>query len=270
MERAVSKFVLALIGIPFVALASDAAPPGQDDVADVPSEERRAKEDEHKRYFLIGADEKAKAPRKGYKLLLVLPGGDGGADFNAFVRRIYKHAMDDDYLVAQLVAPRWSPEQAKTLVWPTRKNPWEGMEFSTEEFIADVIEDVEQRFALDTKFLFTLSWSSSGPAAYAYSLGDDARVTGSFVAMSVFKPDQLPALKNAKGQAYYILHSPEDFIPIAHAEEARDKLKKAKAEVELQTYTGGHGWRGDVYGNSRAGLRWLEKNHGKAKKAGRK
>ena len=83
MGSVTSRFALALMGIPVFGLASGVAPPGQDDVADVPSEDLRAKGDEQKRYFLIGADEKAKAPKGGYKLLLVMPGGDGSADFNA-------------------------------------------------------------------------------------------------------------------------------------------------------------------------------------------
>ena len=50
-----------------------------------------------------GADE-------GFKLLLVLPGGDGSADFNPFVRRIHKNALDGSYVVAELVAPAWSAD----------------------------------------------------------------------------------------------------------------------------------------------------------------
>ena len=76
--------------------------------------------------------------------------------------------------------------------------------------------------------------------------------------MSVFKPDQLPDLKRAKDKLYYILHSPEDKIPIRFAEAARDQLAEAGAKTKLQTYEGGHGWHGDVYGNIRAGIEWLE------------
>jgi predicted esterase len=76
--------------------------------------------------------------------------------------------------------------------------------------------------------------------------------------MSVFKPDQLPPLENAKGHAYYVLHSPEDFIPIRMAEQACDALGEHGATVKLETYSGGHGWRGDVYGMIRTGIQWLE------------
>jgi hypothetical protein len=128
---------LAAIGVGALVLgASRPLPPqpSQDDVAEVPSLDLVAGEHERMRYFLIGADEHAEAPKAGFKLLLVLPGGDGGADFNPFVRRIWKGALDETYLVAQLVAPQWSEDQGETLVWPTEKNPWPDAGFTTEEF----------------------------------------------------------------------------------------------------------------------------------------
>ena len=253
--------------VPFLA-ATQSVHAQASDIEDVPSLDLKAGENDDMRYFLIGAPEKKS--KKKHKLLLVLPGGDGSAEFNAFVRRIKKNALDDSYLVAQLVAPKWSDDQFESLVWPTDKNPWKGMKFTTEEFIDAVIQDVEARYEIDPSYIFTMSWSSSGPAAYAYSLAKGSRVTGSFVAMSVFKPDQLPSLKAAKGKAYYILHSPEDFIPISHAEKAEKSLSKKGAEAKLVKYSGGHGWKGDVYGNMREAIGWLERKHGKPVKVKRK
>jgi len=244
--------------------------PVQDDVADVPFRDLRAGEVEEMRYFLIGAEEEAEAPEGGFRLLLVMPGGDGSADFRPFVQRIWKHVLGENYLIAQLVAPQWSEEQAEKLVWPTERNPWPKAKFTTEAFLQHVIADVEERHELDLEHIYTLSWSSSGPAAYAYSLAKSTRVTGSFVAMSVFKPDQLPKLSAAKGQAYYLLHSPEDFIPIRMAEDAKKRLTKAKADVVLETYEGGHGWRGNVFGMMREGIAWLEEHHAKAAKRPKK
>src|SRR6185503_12393827 len=89
----------------------------QEDVADVPSQDLHIAGNEQQRYFLIGVDPAHKAPEGGYGLLLVLPGGDGGADFNAFVKRIWKNGLPDGYLVAQLVAvPSNNPKQ---ITWPT-------------------------------------------------------------------------------------------------------------------------------------------------------
>ena len=115
--------------------------------------------------------------------------------------------------------------------------------------------------------MFVLAWSSSGPAAYAISLRKDTPVTGSFVAMSVFKPRQLGSLRTAKGAAYYLYHSPEDSkCPFRMAEDAEKQLAKKGAKVRLATYEGGHSWGRNVYGAMREGVRWLEANHAKPPK----
>jgi uncharacterized protein (TIGR03067 family) len=230
----------------------------EDDVADVPSQDLRAGKDENKRYFLIGPGKDARRPKEGYRLVVILPGGPGSADFHPFVKRIYKYALPNGYLAAQPVAIKWTDEQA--IVWPTRKNRVEGMKFSTEEFVAAVIKEVAAKHKVNPKRVFTLSWSSSGPAAYAISLSDKG-VTGSFIAMSVFNPRFLPPLEKARGHAYYLYHSPDDRVcPYRMAEQAARDLKEKEAKVKLTTYEGGHGWRGALYQNMRQGIEWLEQN----------
>jgi RNA polymerase sigma factor (sigma-70 family) len=232
------------------------------DVADVPSQDLRAAGDADQRYFLIGPKKDAKPPAEGHGLVVIMPGGDGSADFHPFVRRIYKNALSDRYLAAQPVAVKWTPDQQ--IVWPTKTNPVTGMKFGTEEFVEAVIEDVAKKHKLDRTRVFTLSWSSSGPAAYAASLQDKRSVTGSLVAMSVFNPKFLPPLKGANGHAYYLYHSPQDRVcPFRMAEQAKTSLAENGAKVRLETYEGGHGWRGDVYNDIRSGVEWLEKNPGK-------
>lgn len=228
------------------------------DVADVPSEELKVGGDKRKTYFLIGAKKDAAEP---YKLLVVLPGGDGSAEFNPFLRRVWKNGLPPGYLIAQVVATKWSDEQIEQVVWPTSRMRWPGMKFSTEELVEAVIKDVRTRQKVDESKVFTLSWSSGGPAAYAISL-TSGQVKGSFVAMSVFKPDQLPPLVMAKGHAFYIFHSPEDFIPISMAREAEKQLGERGAKVTLAIYPGGHGWTSDPFGNIRKGVEWLEQNSG--------
>jgi hypothetical protein len=44
-----------------------------------------------------------------------------------------KSALPDQYLAAQPIAVRWTPDQR--IVWPTKTNPVAPMKFSTEEFI---------------------------------------------------------------------------------------------------------------------------------------
>jgi predicted esterase len=200
-----------------------------------------------------------KPPADGYGLIILMPGGDGSADFHPFVRRIFKHAIPDDFIVAQPVAVKWTPSQA--IVWPTAKTKSPGMKFSTEEFVANIIEDVANREKVNFKKIYTLSWSSSGPAAYAISMSK-GKVTGSFVAMSVFHPSEV-TLANAKGQTYFLYQSPDDKIcRFSMAEEAEKALTAAGAKVKLTKYDGGHGWHGDVFGDIRAGFDWLEQNTG--------
>lgn len=238
------------------AVAMGGAEDNLDDVKDITNEEIKIGNDSMQRYFLIGADKK-EVPAAGYKLLIVMPGGDGSADFNPFVRRMKKYALPKEYIVAELVAPKWSDDQFSQIVWPTRKVRWQGMKFSTEEFIAAVVKDVKSRVAVDDAHVYSLSWSSSGPAAYAESLSGGP-VKGSFIAMSVYQPNNLGSFSAAKGHAYYLLHSPEDFIKISMPQQAVKDLKAAGARVKLQTYAGGHGWHGDIFTQIKDGVAWLE------------
>ena len=233
-----------------------------EDVADIPSQDLKAGGDADKRYFLIGPKRDAKEPEEGYGLVLVLPGGDGSADFHPFVKRIFRYALGDRTLAAEMVAIDWTGGEASRVVWPTRRGlPQPKMKFTTEEFVEAVVADVAGRHKIDRRKIYTLSWSSGGPAAYAVSLAPKSSITGSFIAMSVFRPDWLPALGAAKGHAYYLFQSPDDPIcPLIHAERAAEALRKEGAKVELVTYPGGHGWRGPVFPNIRKGLDWLEKN----------
>ena len=251
-----------LLGVVLLLLLGSALRPARsegdvpEDVADVPCQDLRAGKDENKRYFLIG--ETKKPPSKGLGLALILPGGSGDAGFNPFVRRMYKHALKEKgYLVAQLVAKKWT--EGQVIVWPTEKNKVKKMKFSTEKFVSTVIDEVCAKHKIDAKRVFTLTWSSSGPAAYSISLSNK-KVKGSFIAMSVFKRNELPSLKKAKGHAYYLLHSPDDKVcPFRMAQEAAKELKKKGAKTKLVEYAGGHGWRMAIYPALQAGFAWLEK-----------
>lgn len=207
-------------------------------------------------YFLIDYSG-GKASEAGYKLLLVLPGGDGSAEFNPFVTNLGKQAAGEEFLLAQLISVKWTPDQQ--IIWPTARLKTEKMKFTTEEFIGAVIKDVRRDRRVDAEHIYTLSWSSGGPAAYAAALALP-EIKGSFVAMSVFKPDELPSLSKAKGHRFYIYHSTEDQVcPMRMAEDAKQKLTRAGAAVELVTYAGGHGWHGDIFGDVRKGLDWLSR-----------
>ncbi|MEW6355466.1 MAG: hypothetical protein AB1696_04010 [Planctomycetota bacterium] len=230
---------------------------GQDDVADVLSREIKIGGDPNKTYFLIHPKDDAKPPEQGFSLLLILPGGDGSADFHPFVKRIYKHALSEQYLVAQLVSVRWNADQQ--IIWPQKKDPLPNMKFTTEQFIEGVVKDVEKAYKVNPRHVFTMSWSSSGPATYAASLQKKKSITGSYIVMSVFFPEKLPPLRGAKGYPYYIEHSPDDKVcAFSLAESARDLLTKSKAVVEFSTYPGGHTWPPDVYARVQKAVKWLK------------
>ncbi len=225
--------------------------------AEIDAADLRAGGDDLKRYILIGPRAGAAEPADGWRLLLVLPGGDGSAEFHPFVRNIAKQTLPDGYLVAQLVAPTWRSDEDR-IVWPTKGLPDDKMKFSTEDFIAAVAQDVAAKKKIDRGHVYALGWSSGGPPVYASSVTEGTPLTGAFVAMSVYKPDQMPPLAGAKGKAYYLLHSPQDVIKMRFPEAAKEDLTGAGATVELRTYEGGHGWHGDALGNIRRGVEWLD------------
>jgi predicted esterase len=213
--------------------------------------------DPMKRYILVGP--RAAEPAEGYRLLVVLPGGDGSADFQPFVREIAENALPGSYLVAQAIAPAWSSDEER-VVWPTRKLEGEKAKFSSEDFVAEIVADVKQRHRIDPRYVFLLGWSSGGPPVYAASLEKGSPVRGALVAMSVFKPEHIETLDGARGRAFYVLHSPEDFIAMDFPKRAVKDLAKKGAKTVLETYAGGHGWHGDVYGMIAKGVSWLEES----------
>jgi predicted esterase len=244
------------IPIPEFKVAAPAAPDPLADVADVPAADIKIDDDPKQRYFLIGDHSRKATPEDGFKLLVVMPGGDGGADFHPFVRRIYKHVLDESWLIAQPVSVRWTQDQE--IVWPTKGDEVKGAKFTTEQFVEAVIADVKAKTEIDSQNVITLTWSSSGPAAYAVAFQPDRSVTASYIAMSVFRPQWYASMEAAKGHRFLLDHSPDDKVcPYELADLAEQTLTKLGAEVKRIDYRGGHGWRGDVYGRIRNGLAWL-------------
>lgn len=226
------------------------------DIKDISSEDIIIGEESKKRYFLIGADNKTSAPLEGYKLVVVMPGGDGSPDFNPFVRRIYKNALGNDYLIAEPVAFKWNFLQRT--VWPTYISKQLGQTFSTEEFVEDVIRDVKKRYPINERHIFLIAWSSSGPAAYNIAMQQSTQITGFFIMASVYRPEWHPPLDYVKGRFFRIEHSEEDTVcPYSHAKNAEKELSEKGAIVSFVTYSGGHGWSDDPYGRVRRGIQWL-------------
>jgi predicted esterase len=230
----------------------------QDDVADIPSRQFSVAGDPNLNYFVIGPVAK-EAPPDGYGLVVVLPGGDGKADSLPFVKRVYKYALNGTYIVAQPIAVKWSPQQV--VVWPTKSDGLPYVKRTTEQFVEEIIKAVRAQYRVNPRRISSMSWSSSGPAGYALSLQEDSPIVGSYIAMSVFKPDKLGPLTQARGHAYFIEHSLQDRIcPLRMAEDAVRLLTAEGAKVKFNQYAGGHGWRGNVYPRIAAAIRWLEEN----------
>ncbi|TVQ54426.1 MAG: hypothetical protein EA377_05545, partial [Phycisphaerales bacterium] len=200
---------------------------------------------EQMRYLQHGPGEDVEPPDDGFKLLLVLPGGDGGGDFAPFLSRVHSHSLDDTWILAQMIAPVWSEDQPNQIVWPTSFLRWPTMEFTTEAFIDAVVADVQQRHAVDQQHIYALGWSSGGPPVYAAAMREETALRGAFVAMSIFREHQCPPAKHARERSFYLLHSPDDFIAMDFPHEAKRVLREAGARVTLVEYEGGHGWRGD-------------------------
>lgn len=229
------------------------------DVKEVPARDLRVGGDDRQRYFLIGKVEPVDSPADAAGLVVVLPGGDGSADFHPFLRRISKNVLPRGWLIAQAVAPQWDRKQAEQVVWPTERLPYPAAKFTTEDFIEAIIADVRARAKVDSRRIFLLGWSSGGPPCYAAALRKETPVTGAFIAMSVFKPQLVPAIENSRGRAFYLLQSPDDRVtPIRFAVDAEKALTAAGARVRLQRYDGGHGWQGNVWKMIGDGIQWLE------------
>jgi len=231
--------------------------PKDDDpeIEGIKAEEKHAGGDPNKKYLYFRGG--FTQPDKGFKLFLILPGGDGSADFMPFIRRTFFYCAETHgILFAELVAPKWDKEQQ--VVWPTDSSKKPNYKFTTEEFIAQVIKDVKKEVKIDPSQVYLLGWSSGGPACYA-SLVKNPDVKGAFIAMSIFKKNELGSLAGVKDKKVYLFQSPDDKITkLDWAKAAYNALTGAKAKVKFVEYPGGHGWSsGDVYGDIAKGFQWL-------------
>lgn len=196
-------------------------------------------------------------PAEGFKLAIFLPGGDGSVEFSPFIRRVF-FAMGETkgFVYAQGIAPKGPGSE--NLVWPIARNQREGTKFTTEDYVRDIISDVKKQTKIDPKHIYVIGWSSGGPPAYA-SLLRNKEVTGAFVGMSVFRPNQLDSLLLSKGKKLYLFQSPEDKVTkFSFAEQAEKEFKAAGTNVKLVSYSGGHGFAsGDPFGDLGSAFQWL-------------
>ena len=188
-----------------------------------------------------------------------MPGGDGiPADFHPFVKRIFKHAVPEGYVVAQPVAPKWTAEQK--IVWPTEINKVDGMKFSTEKFVEAVIADVAAKHKLDPQRIYTLSWSLER-AAGVCDLAHEPQ-SRRIVRRHVGVQSEIPAAAGCR-QGARVLSVPfagRPGLPLSDGQRRGEDTSGKGCKVQLTDYAGGHGWRGGLYEQIRGGINWLEKN----------
>lgn len=218
----------------------------------------------NQRYFFFPPRSDFGSENSGHALVVVLPGGNGGASQRPYYGGIYLNSMPVDFVMAQLVSFKWESKQR--IVWPTSRISDVAVDFTTSEFIAAVIDDVRGRVRVDPKRIFLMGASSSGGAVYTAALSN-ADVAGSVVTASVFREHQLPPMSGAMGKRFFLLQSPTDEItPFSYAQVAAEALSAHGATVLLYEYPGGHsppwpnGFSG-IYGHA---FHWLQTTPNKA------
>ncbi|MGD9689882.1 MAG: alpha/beta hydrolase [Phycisphaerales bacterium] len=230
------------------------------ELKDIPAATVSAGYDNDQRYNLIGYRPGKAAPEAGFKLLVVLS-DDGTPEHRAWSQRLWRDALGDGWIIAQVVAPSWDRE-GDEVVWSTRRHKRPGARFTTEELVSAVVADADKRAGVDSKGVYLLGWGSGGHAAYALGLQKkpDVPLAGVMVAISEFKPEETDGLGEAKGRKFYILHgSKDERVPTRHAQVALESLTKSGARAHAELFDGGHEWPKDYSGAVKAGLEWLEK-----------
>ena len=215
-------------------------------------------DDPHKAYYLLLPEK----PRKKLHLVVALPGGNGqAADFLPWMKRV-RDGLGKDYALAVVSAPQWSKEQTENVVWVTdywRKSRYPDAKWSAEALAEEVLADASRRLPKKPASATLFGWSSAGPVVYAAATQKKTPFDGFVVHCSVFKPDQMGKLKNARKRRFYLLQGTEDTVTrLRWAEEAEEALEKEKAVVELEAYAGGHGWSmPDPFGTLKRALEWV-------------
>jgi predicted esterase len=250
---------VVLAGLLSFGLLAPAAAQGKPAAKEKPLPERTTRHElsplPQSRYYLT-QPERDVAPGRALGLLVVLPGGNGGDDFVSFVAGSLAECAPTAFLCAMLTAPKWSPDQK--IVWPTAAAPEAGMQYSTEDYVHAVIEDVGKRHKIDAQKVVLLGWSSSGPALHELLASGHSPAQRAYVAMSVWKAKDAAAVAATKGMRVVLDQSRDDKVtPFPHAEQALQMLTAAGATVRLMAHKGEHGWTDAPLPRVREGLRWL-------------
>lgn len=204
-------------------------------------------------YFVL-PPRKDPSAGKPARLLVVVPGGTGSADFWPWVRDSLAAQVPAECAVAMVTAARWRDDQQ--IVWPTTQHPVDGMKYPTEKVVRAVVRQVAREFAVGPGDVAVLAWSSGGAAMHPLLAAADGPFARGYVAMSVF-PEGLD-LAAVAARRYVLDQSPEDQTTLfQHVRTAHAALTKAGAQVLVTTYRGGHGWHDDPLPRLKKNLAWL-------------
>ncbi|MGE0143440.1 MAG: hypothetical protein AB7I19_10360 [Planctomycetota bacterium] len=220
------------------------------------AQERSIDRLERSRYFLI-PPRAVETVSESRQLLVVLPGGDGSAEFLPFVENGIAHQVSDDCVVAMLTATKWTDDQ--NTIWASDHSPVKGMGYTTEAFVNAVVETLSKEFSVQPAAVAVLAWSSSGPTIYSMLVDSKAPFTKGYVAMSVWpKHLRKGKLDGARGRRLVLDQSPQDTrTPFHHVRAAHAALAKARATVRVNVYEGGHGWVDMPLPRLRDSIAWL-------------
>lgn len=259
-KRSLKAVLLSLALTPVGVIAQ---PTTWDDAAFIDDEWSMAitLEDPKQRYFYFPPRTDFGVPAAGYALVVVLPGGPGGASQRPYYKDVYLNAMPVDFMMAQLLSVKWSPEQR--IVWPTKKITDVQVEFTTPEFITAVIDDVRGRVRIDPQRIILMGASSSGGAVMTAAL-TNTDVSGALLTASVFREHQLPPMRGAADKRFFLVQGvSDDITPFHYAQTAAQTLSRHGADVRLYAMPGGHhpGWPNNYRGVYGYAFHWLQGDH---------
>jgi predicted esterase len=256
----------------------DVTVPAQD-VMRLSTELRHVESDSQRAYWIIGPT--SRTPRRYFSqavrdsnkpdptlpinrapgLLVVLSADANDYSQRQFWTEIAQTALRGHYYIALPIAPKWSANQPSLWITQGNRAQVSRAKFTTESFVAAIVKDVIEHYAINPAHIFLHGAAESGPAVYASALDETTPFKGFYILASAFRSTQLPPLPRAKNRRFFLQHSHEDKVsPYWMAAAAEKLLADHGATVKLAAYRGGHGYAFEDSGSDRVAeaIAWLE------------
>ena len=171
-------------------------------------------------------------------------------------------AFGKEYLIA-LVEPPVSGEKAPG-GWLTKQNiatlsP--GTRYSTEDFVAQIVQQLQLNTAIDPNRVFLLGEGNAGVAACSCALQKSTPFAGFCLLSSQFHTAALPPLALAKGRRFFILTGSRDRSGVSVLSGAAEGLLKGRgAIVKAEKYEGSMNslLEEGAFAPIKSALQWLE------------